>query len=92
MDEATAKTKWCPFVRLVGGVDVNFTPSFNRMVAQEKPEEPRFSDAARCIASDCMAWRWNQTPSSNAERQQQGSDPLGQLRGPHGYCGLARRD
>lgn len=44
--EAEAKTKWCPFGR-IGHRDG---------IAMNDPANPNFS--ARCIGSDCMAWRW----------------------------------
>ncbi len=86
MTEDKAKTKWCPFVRYTADSegDVASNRCSNFIV-----ELDIATDASSCIGSQCMAWRWNQSPTDNAQRQQQASDPLGQLRGPHGYCGLA---
>lgn len=48
MTEEQAHTKWCPMVRtgLVAGMAVN------HHVSGDVHEE------TRCIASDCMMWRW----------------------------------
>lgn len=43
MDEATAKTKWCPFVRCDGN---------NRHWCADHSAAP----ISRCVASACMAW------------------------------------
>ena len=48
MTEAEAKTKWCPFVRFS-----SFDASINRRLS-----EPHIHQCTLCIASDCMAWRW----------------------------------
>lgn len=61
MTEDEAKTKWCHAYR-ESGEDAN-----NRPVAYEQsPETGRTTAvrgsihvAARCIASNCMAWRWS---------------------------------
>ncbi len=45
MDEKTARTKWCPHMRVNGN---------NRNYSVTEPESDRF----RCIASDCMMWEW----------------------------------
>lgn len=47
MDEATAKTKWCPFVRFHGTPSDDCVPN----------RSGSFSDTTRCLGSECMAWR-----------------------------------
>jgi len=44
MDEKTARTKWCPHVRVNG---------HNRDYTRIPPDIEQF----RCIASDCMMWK-----------------------------------
>lgn len=49
MTEEEARTKWCPFVRIgnyLSGGSLNRDPT-GEIKANMK-----------CIASDCMAWRW----------------------------------
>ena len=69
--EAEARKCWCPFVKLV--IDLEHYASGNRFMG------PAFDDQTKCIASECMVWRWGAhiAPSDS--------------RGPHstGYCGLA---
>jgi hypothetical protein len=72
MTEDEAKTKWCPYGR--GDND------------QNDRGEPKY--ASRCIASDCMAWRWffildeSMPTGMNAHRTDGDGNWLG-------YCGLA---
>jgi hypothetical protein len=75
MTEAEAKTKWCPHARLQtswsspqGGVAL---AGINRW---EKGN-------AKCIASECMAWRWTGRYDTRTEPK------VTTL--PTGYCGLA---
>lgn len=77
--EEVAKTKWCPFSRYElrdGGV--------NRWKQSLPEDEPHALNPVpcRCIASDCMAWRWWNTPLDNRVRGE--SNPRWV-----GYCGLA---
>lgn len=64
MTEDEARTKWCPFSRVVFGYKDGTTQTFNRFVAPIGDEETdkiveaiRQSPGARCIGSECMAWR-----------------------------------
>lgn len=51
MTEKEACLRWCPFARVAAdGVHV----TFNRGVNDDL--EPVLSSAARCVASECMAW------------------------------------
>lgn len=69
MTEDEAKKKWCPFVRLVGGnkndagadIGSHNGSAFNR-VALVDSGDFSIPHAARCIASDCMAWRVSVVP------------------------------
>ena len=57
--EAEAKTKWCPFVRLMvnsGGV-LGDSPPHNRVLLFNVAKDDNIPEAAYCIASACMAWR-----------------------------------
>lgn len=51
MTEAEARERWCPFAMALTG---NRTVSYNR-----RPEDGAPSIMAHCIASKCMAWRWD---------------------------------
>lgn len=44
------------------------------------------NSAIGCIGPECMAWRWNQSPSRVLERSAVGLDDDGKR---NGYCGLA---
>jgi len=72
MMEDKAKEKWCPFVRHFTGNasdDYSIDPAANRWGKHLNP------NPCRCIASDCMAWRWQLTRDGWASAS--------------GYCGLA---
>lgn len=57
MTEDEAKTKWCPFARVVGGEGAAFNRSVGSMgTAAEKSIDPPML----CLASACMAWRWSE--------------------------------
>jgi len=71
--ESEASKKWCPFVRYSG----EDGGSYNRHAHHEKgiinnPEQ------CRCIASQCMAWRWYVDEEGNDLDHSFG-----------GFCGLA---
>lgn len=56
MTEDEAKTKWCPFARtIILGNGGSFIGPANRAVGAEGKEGP---EGPKCIASACMAWRW----------------------------------
>lgn len=73
MNEDEAKTKWCPL-------------ALNNACTRNAPDnplgEPVIPDGAKCIASDCMMWRWDIAP---ARAEHIGLD----VQPPTGYCGLA---
>lgn len=86
MTEEEAKAKWCPFGRVVGtagGYPPIGQPVFNR--AQEQGEVSAVP-VGPCIASACMAWRWDGTHVNDPD------DPKGDLvwsDRSYGHCGLA---
>lgn len=65
MTEDDARQKWCPMVRYPLWPD----------------ECSGGNEGARCIASDCMMWRWDEDANELAET---GFDCVG-------YCGLANK-
>lgn len=65
-----ARKRWCPLATA-------WTNGANR----ERDGAP--AAASRCIANDCMAWRWSWSP-----RQAERSTGFGTAE-PSGYCGLA---
>jgi len=73
--EKIARTKWCPMVRTgilsgTGGVAIN-----RHITDDDKYQYAVIREETRCIASDCMMWRWTDFPS--------------QANIGFGYCGLA---
>ena len=80
MTEDEAKTKWCPFVRVVmgSGVVVSTRGTDTRT---ENPSKYKLS--VRCIASECMMWRWD---LENYEF----SETDNTFHPTRGYCGLAK--
>lgn len=69
MTEEEAKTKWCPFSRVVEtGPTGNHTLVRNRVtrVASDGSAVSSLAHGlagAQCLGSDCMAWRWGQKPN-----------------------------
>lgn len=64
MTEDEAKQKWCPFVQAVG----EFGSYTNRGDFKKT-----------CLASGCMAWRWNELKGNTTDEED-------------GYCGLAGKE
>ena len=52
MTEQEAKTKWCPMIRSSAGIESNCATN----TYDESYTHPS------CIASDCMMWRWTDSP------------------------------
>ena len=82
--EEEAKSKWCPFVRAVGG-EITFEGeskhaaqqgSFNRITDGAAGRVAWPTGGATCIGSQCMAWRWDAEEFREPPKR--------------GYCGLAR--
>jgi len=88
MTEEQAKTKWCPMTRLEG----NEEGPFNRMAFSLKRwfkwecTSPYQENAANCIASDCMMWRWQRTPERAKEMGRKALSH--EYYEEDGYCGL----
>lgn len=96
--EEEAKTKWCPAVRFTGaGTATDQEWATNRGVDYGET-------AFCCIASECMAWRWD--TALNADLLEEArtkyhedpdiAEPLKDtplyrdfLKSRHGFCGLA---
>lgn len=57
LTEKEARTKWCPHVRVVEGDDDRLHGPFNRYHSGLGYSTVDGKEA-RCLASDCMAWRW----------------------------------
>jgi hypothetical protein len=84
MTEDEAKTKWCPQARCaaenVRGHLLD-AAGFNRM----NHDAGWTSAGSRCIASDCMAWRWSPRYGTNPENPAEAMT----LPPTDGYCGLS---
>lgn len=81
MTEADAKTKWCPKVSFSDeGADAYSMN--NRGDVMRRDTEP--VHLTRCIASDCMAWRWEMRTVSSPDQppHEAYSEPT-----DRGYCG-----
>lgn len=74
--EDEARKKWCPHARLTS--PSGDSRSWNRVMRAT----PGFEDYPHCIASECMAWRWDDR-FEGAPAQWVGYSDT------HGYCGLA---
>lgn len=79
--EEEAKTKWCPFAR-VAKSDAEDHVAYGQAVFN-RVETPAgkagWPEGGRCIASQCMAWRYGPVFYVTADGQQERD----------GYCGLA---
>ena len=80
MTEDEAKTKWCPFSRVVASVSAdaaaNRWPDTGGAWLDAKGQPHPF-----CVASECMAWRAQPQRWEYTEREK--------LAPVQGYCGLA---
>jgi hypothetical protein len=75
--EEEAKKRWCPFVRL--GLSGRLPSALNRI--QDSDNSVAVPFGARCIASECMAFRWLEPPGPRP--------PDAPERDDRGYCGLS---
>ena len=63
----TAKSKWCPFsMEVLDDGESAGNRAFDGSTMQ-----------AKCVGSECMAWRWQPSPEGHVPSSTQG------------YCGLA---
>jgi hypothetical protein len=71
MTEAEARALWCPFARSYQ------EPIDGHFITANRTDEGMPDAFCLCIATDCMAWRWEKplAPLPVDER--------------HGFCGLA---
>ena len=76
MTEEEAKTKWCPMARALAESSVSAAVNRTFESGAEDPD-------CRCLASGCMAWRFDELPHLNLK-----GAPALEI---HGYCGLAGR-
>ena len=82
MTEDEAKERWCPFYRVsAAGVEADVELYDTR---KHNPSPSGQLGDGRCIASDCMAWRWKSLPEGTSLK-------LADLDIDEGYCGLAGR-
>ena len=79
MTEDEAKTKWCPFARVVSDTAAADSPA-NRYPGDE---DANAGTTNACIGSACMAWRRNTRTYARI------GGGYGQTVSTHGYCGLA---
>lgn len=105
MTEEEAKTKWCPFARVLVESAEEETASpvagANRLETRGSGEPDLEWKTPRCIGSACMAWRWTErgrvealAPGAGRYRMyaRENDVPLGYQKRPvpdEGYCGLA---
>ncbi len=86
MLEDEAKTKWCPFARVIQ-FDIDDMPTGNRLYTAATGEM-NFDGPALCIGSACMAWRWNLIVKPH--HQMQVIIEPDEYSDSSGYCGLAK--
>lgn len=55
MLEVTARVKWCPHARVL----VNAISGNTALASANRHNGGAIVNDTRCIASDCMAWRWD---------------------------------
>ena len=81
MTEEEAKTKWCPHKRvaIIKHDWSEITTGHNQIELDGEPGLTKDAVHYRCIASACMAWRWEPIRGFSDEEMA----PI------EGYCGLA---
>jgi hypothetical protein len=76
-----ARTLWCPFARVFTDRQAVSNAAINR------GEGVTLRTHTRCLAADCMAWRWEELVETDRVSEDRLNEKLQQpLRG---YCGLA---
>lgn len=95
MTEEEAKTKWCPFVRLIPATDQHRVATNRGEYAGDKP---KYSDSGNtcCVASACAAWRWAKAFSDGSGFETSPNLGMAKFQAQNsskkevvGYCGLA---
>ncbi len=84
LTEDEAKQQWCPHARVCEVGDGELYGPFNRYHTSEQSGPTDSGNEARCIASQCMAWRWARTHINDP--QNLGGDMIPSTRA-YGYCG-----
>jgi hypothetical protein len=86
--EDEARGKWCPFARSVAPVDYGYRDRVGNPILQAAPhnrDNPNGSIPA-CIASSCMAWRWeSEKPLKDIDLV---NSEVVEIKPRLGYCGL----
>jgi hypothetical protein len=82
LTEVDARTKWCPMTRTSTYRDGEIGPCNRVDAAHGEVTRQEIFDTTRCIASECMMWRWERTDGDFA---------IATRGSTHGYCGLAGR-
>ena len=82
MTEEEAKTKWCPFARVIVHRSDNEGDGRDCSLVANRGYSVIKSQLSFCIGAHCMAWRWFSEHDSVTAG-------LGGGDGKHGYCGLA---
>lgn len=88
--EKEAKERWCPFARVfhykfsMECPEAVPVPAHNRIVINKEDDVDPVTACdygnLKCIASGCMAWRWD---------EERGSHEVEAGRPPLGFCGLS---
>ena len=93
MTEEEAKEKWCPHSmagtgRAISSMILLASGKTTMREAEKYADDNENSD--NCIASKCMAWRWNAPADIMAADGGVYQSPMPEPRSEtHGYCGLA---
>jgi hypothetical protein len=94
--EDEARKCWCPHVRFLSDPDGRFAAT-NRVDSETELSETlakplgEINGTSRCIASECMAWRWGDVPNPNYPQHMATTEPPTVKSDTHGFCGLAGR-
>lgn len=100
LTEQQAKTKWCPHARVIRWETTNepdrSTDHLIGGVNRDALGRTKNPGSCRCIAGECMAWRWESVESWNKRPAQPlpMDDALCEpdtVSWRHGYCGLSGR-
>ncbi len=84
MTEEQAREKWCPYARSYSFEEFQFNTA---MASTNREPDGAPNKACRCIASDCMAWRWKVGPPTKLEKAEY--DETNIVSEQRGFCGPA---